>query len=52
MGRQSYIVEFKELSKIKVYELPKLSITGIFAFSSDEIYLTTLEGFVVRNKQR
>ncbi|QIV78471.1 hypothetical protein QO062_05180 [Fervidobacterium pennivorans subsp. carthaginiensis] len=43
----------KNFQKIKVYELPKLSITGIFAFSSDEIYLTTLEGFVVRiNKDK
>ncbi|WP_448379377.1 hypothetical protein [Fervidobacterium sp.] len=43
----------KNFQKIKVYELPKLSITGIFAFSSDEIYLTTLEGFVIKiNKDK
>lgn len=43
----------KNFQKIKAYELPKLSVTGIFAFSSDEIYLTTLEGFVAKlNKDK
>lgn len=40
--------DLKTFQKLKTYEFPKLSFTDIFALSEEEIYLTTLEGFVVR----